>query len=51
MSLGNQFRIVFLTQGTTVATNPNISYYNTFVNNDASNQAGGNGSMVVYADT
>lgn len=48
---GDQFRIVFLTQGVTEATNPNISYYNTFVNNDASNQAGGNGSSVVYNRT
>jgi hypothetical protein len=48
---GDQFRIVFLTQGVTQATNPNIGYYNTFVNNDASSQAGGNGSNVVYNTT
>jgi hypothetical protein len=48
---GDQFRIVFLTQGVTQATNSNIGYYNTFVNNDASNQAGGNGSNVVYNRT
>lgn len=51
LNLGDQFRIVFLTQALTQATNPNISYYNTFVNNDAATQAGGVGSKVVYGST
>ena len=51
LSLGNQFRIVFLTQGVTQATNGDISYYNTFVSNDATSQAGGGGNNVVYGST
>lgn len=51
LSLGDQFRIVFVTQAITQATNPNISYYNTFVNNDAATQAGGSGNKVVYGGT
>ena len=51
LSLGDQFRIVFLTQSVTNANSGDIGYYNTFVNNDASNQAGGNGSNVVYNGT
>ena len=48
---GDQFRIVFLTVGTTKATSSDIGYYNTFVNNDAINQAGGSGNNVVYGST
>jgi hypothetical protein len=48
---GDQFRIVFLTNGVTQATSSDIGYYNTFVNNDAINQAGGIGNNVVYGST
>jgi len=48
---GDQFRIVFLTVGTTQATSSDISFYNTFVTNDAINQAGGVGNNVVYGST
>lgn len=48
---GDQFRIVFLTVGTTQATSSDIGYYNTFVGNDAINQAGGVGNSVVYGST
>ena len=48
---GDQFRIVFLTVGTTQATSSDIGYYNAFVNNDAINQAGGSGNNVVYGST
>jgi hypothetical protein len=48
---GDQFRIVFLTVGTTQATSSDIGYYNTFVSNDAINQAGGVGNTVVYGGT
>ncbi len=51
LSPGDQFRIVFLTVATTQATNTDIGYYNTFVNNDAINQAGGIGNNVVYGST
>ena len=51
LSPGDQFRIVFLTVATTQATNADIGYYNTFVTNDAINQAGGIGSNVVYGST
>ena len=51
LTAGAQFRIVFLTVGTTQATNGAIGYYNTFVNNDAINQAGGSGNNVVYGST
>ncbi len=51
LSLGDQFRIVFLTQGVTNANSGDIGYYNTFVNNDAVNQAGGIGNNVVYGST
>jgi hypothetical protein len=51
LSPGDQFRIVFLTVATTQATNADIGYYNTFVNNDAINQAGGVGNNVVYGST
>jgi hypothetical protein len=43
---GEAFRFVFVTDGTTTATSTSISTYNTFVNNDASNQAGG--GLVTY---
>lgn len=48
---GDQFRIVFLTVGTTQATSSDIGYYNTFVSNDAVTQAGGTGNNVVYGGT
>jgi len=51
LSLGNQFRIVFLTNGVTQATSSDIGYYNTFVNNNAISQAGGSGNNVVYGNT
>jgi hypothetical protein len=51
MNPGDQFRIVFLTVATTQATSGDINYYNTFVNNDAINQAGGTGNNVVYGST
>ena len=51
MSPGDQFRIVFLTVATTQATSGDIGYYNTFVTNDAINQAGGIGNNVVYGST
>ena len=51
LSPGDQFRIVFLTAATTQATSGDINYYNTFVTNDAINQAGGIGNRVVYGST
>lgn len=48
---GDQFRIVFLTNAVTQATNSAIGYYNTFVNNNAISQAGGGGNNVVYGST
>jgi len=51
LSIGDQFRIVFLTQSVTNANSGDIGYYNTFVNNDAVNQAGGIGNNVIYAGT
>ena len=51
LSLGDQFRIVFLTQGVTQAINGDIGYYNTFVNDDAISQAGGGSNNVVYGST
>ena len=51
LSPGDQFRIVFLTVATTQATSGDIGYYNTFVTNDAINQAGGIGNNVVYGST
>ena len=48
---GDQFRIVFLTNDVTQATNSAIGYYNTFVNNNAISQAGGGGNNVVYGST
>jgi hypothetical protein len=38
---GEQFRIAFVTDATTTATNTSIDYYNQFVNTDARNEAGG----------
>jgi hypothetical protein len=35
LSPGDEFRIVFVTDGTTAATSPNISTYNSFVNSQA----------------
>ena len=51
LSPGDQFRIVFLTVGTTEATSSDIGHYNTFVNNDAISQAGGSGNNAVYGST
>jgi hypothetical protein len=51
LSPGDQFRIVFLTVATTQATSGDIGYYNTFVANDAINQAGGIGNNVLYGNT
>jgi hypothetical protein len=51
LSPGDQFRIVFLTVATTQATSGDIGYYNTFVTNDAINQAGGAGNNVIYGST
>ncbi len=51
LSPGDQFRIVFLTVATTQATSGDIGYYNTFVTNDAINQAGGIGNNVMYGST
>jgi len=51
LSPGDQFRVVFLTVGTTQANSGEIGYYNTFVNDDAVNQAGGTGNNVVYGST
>lgn len=51
LSPGDQFRVAFLTAGTTVATSSDIASYNTFVTNDAINQAGGVGNHVVYGGT
>lgn len=48
---GDQFRIVFLTAGTTQATSSDIGYNNAFVSNDAISQAGGSGNNVVYGST
>ncbi len=41
LTAGDTFRIVFVTDGTTDATSTSISTYNTFVNHDATSQAGG----------
>ena len=49
LTAGDTFRIVFVTDGTTDATSTSISTYNTFVNNDATSQAGG--ANVVYDGT
>jgi hypothetical protein len=46
---GDKFRIVFVTDGTTLATSTSISTYNTFVANDAKTQAGG--GQVLYDGT
>lgn len=51
LSPGDQFRIVFLTVGTTQATSGDIGSYNTFVTNDAISQAGGIGNNVMYGGT
>jgi hypothetical protein len=48
---GDQFRIVFLTVGTTQATSADIGFYNAFVSSDAANQAGGIGNTVLYDGT
>jgi hypothetical protein len=48
---GEEFRIVFVTDGTINATSSNISVYNTFVTNDAIAQAGGGSNVVTYAGT
>ena len=48
---GDQFRIVFLTNGATQATSSDIGYYNTFVNDNAISQAGGGDNNVVYGST
>jgi len=47
LSPGDQFRIVFLTLGTTEATSSDIAFYNNFVTADAEHQAGGAGNQVV----
>jgi hypothetical protein len=49
LKAGDHFRIVFVTDGTTLATSTSISTYNTFVANDATSQAGG--GNVVYDGT
>ena len=50
---GQQFQIVFVTDGTTPATSTSISDYNSFVNNDADAQANGsvfyNGQLVTFS--
>ncbi len=50
---GQQFQIVFVTDGTTPATSTDISAYNSFVNSDADAQAGGNvyynGQLVTFS--
>ncbi|MGO9814917.1 MAG: PEP-CTERM sorting domain-containing protein [Isosphaeraceae bacterium] len=43
---GDTFRIVFVTDAVTTATSSDIGYYNTFVTNDASAEAGG--GVVTY---
>jgi hypothetical protein len=53
LSPGEQFRIVFVTDATTAATSSNINYYNSFVNTDATNEAGGgnvtyNGTILTF---
>jgi hypothetical protein len=45
---GEQFRFVFLTDGTTMATSTDIGVYNMFVNTDASAEAGGGSNVVKY---
>lgn len=51
LTLGDQFRIAFVTLNTTQATSSDIAYYNSFVTNDAVSQAGGGGNQVVYGGT
>jgi MYXO-CTERM domain-containing protein len=50
---GQQFQIVFVTDGKTQATSTNISTYNSFVTNDADAQANGsvyyNGQLVTFS--
>ena len=51
---GDTFRIVFVTDATTDAQSSDINYYNTFVNNDATAEAGGgsvtyNGIPLVFS--
>ncbi len=41
LSVGDTFRIVFVTDGLNDGTSSSISTYNSFVNTDASNEAGG----------
>ena len=45
---GDTFRIAFVSDATTEATSSDISYYNTFVNNDAIAEAGGGNNEVTY---
>lgn len=49
LTAGDTFRIVFVADGTITATSTNISTYNNFVTQDASNQAGG--GNVIYDGT
>ena len=51
---GDAFRIVFVTDATTNATSSSEAYYNTFVNNDATAEAGGgsvtyNGTPLIFS--
>jgi hypothetical protein len=46
LSPGDTFRIVFVTDATTVATSSSIGFYNNFVSTDATNEAGG--GLVTY---
>src|SRR5271157_2389726 len=48
LSPGDTFRIVFVTDGTRDGTSSSIGVYNTFVTNDASNEAGGGSNVVTY---
>jgi hypothetical protein len=53
LAAGQQFQIVFVTDGTTLAESSDISTYNAFVNSDANAQAGGsvfyNGHVVTFS--
>jgi hypothetical protein len=48
---GDTFRIAFVTSAETAATDPDINYYNDFVNKDAITEAGGGANVVTYDGT
>jgi hypothetical protein len=41
LAAGSQFRIIYVTESDTMATSPKIDFYDTFVNNDATQKSAG----------